>query len=231
MAIALVQSKTASTLAATATSLNLVFDSAPTNGNILIVTVASNQTAYISSTADIIWTATIDSGATATFLTILTGRVITASASATVTISIIISGTIAAAGAEFSGFTRARIDKTVAATASTNAPNTGNTGTTSTSAQLWISGISTRFTSGVTYSNAFIGGVAATNLYQNSTNVATTADKSVAFMYRIVATTGVANANATMSNSGVWMDRIITIEDTPASGGGLRAAGHGGLAA
>ncbi len=230
MAIALVQSKTAASGAGVA-SLNLVFDSAPTNGNTLVLSVATNAGVFIASTADIIWTGTSDTGASNTIVELWIGRVITASASATVTITVGTGGaSIAVAGAEFSGFTRSRIDKSVAATATSTAANSGNTATTSASSQLWVSGISARLTGGVTYSNAFLGGIAATNLFQNTTNLGTTADRSAAFLFRIVATTGVANANATLNSSGIWIERIITIEDTPV-GGGLRAAGHGGLAA
>ncbi len=140
---------------------------------------------------------------------------------------------LAVAAAVFSSTQRLRIDTSATGTATSASVVTTVTATTSQANELWVGGASHRLTGGATYSVAQIGGTNADNTYQNTTTIGATTDRAVAMWYRSVSATGAPNATITANASGVYCAQVVCLEETPAAGGGggLRAAGHGGLAA
>jgi hypothetical protein len=211
MAIARVQSKTANTGGSTATSLNIVFDSTPTAGNIVVLAVATNSgnpTITPSNTYSWLSVQQILS-ANGTFLTVFVGKVFS-SASATITVTMASATTIAIAGAEYSGVD-VNLDREAGTTGTSTSPDTGATGTTSSANQLWFAGIAHRNTNGATFSSA-TGGFSIVG--QDKTSVGTTADRSVCLLEQIASATGTPDAGATVSASGSWAAQVLTLKET-----------------
>ncbi len=138
---------------------------------------------------------------------------------------------LAVAGAIFSATNKLRIDTSSGGNATSASIVTTAAATTAQANELWIGGAGHRLTGGATFSAAQIGGTNADNTYQTTTNIGATTDRGVAMWLRSVAATGSPNATITANASGVYCAQVICLEETPAGGGGLRAAGHGGLAA
>jgi hypothetical protein len=215
MAIARVQSKTANSGAVGVTSLNLVFDAAPTAGNLLVLVVGSNAgSPTVDSGSGVSWVLIQKLGASNTLQSVFVGRVYSG-ASATVTVNLSSSVSIAIAAAEYSGIGSA-FDREVGATGNSTTPDSGATGTTSSANQLWIGAMTARQTSGVTFSSP-TGGFAI--VVQDKTSAGSTGDRAVCLLEQIVSSTGTPDAGATISASSVWVAQVLTFEVASAGGG------------
>ncbi len=220
----------------TNTSLALTV-TAPTAGNWVTLVVSHNSaTAVTVVQTNVTWQAYPNYQSTGpTDVWIFRGRVY-ASAGTTVTIALV---NAAAVYAEWSG-TNARLDIQKGATGSSTAPATGASGNTDVAAELAIGGFGNRGAwSGATtiYSLPTQAGSAAggtvsivdqDNSIQNSAN----ADRAACMTVQLLSGIGTVNMGATIANL-AWSAQEMTFQETitAAAGGGLRAAGHGGLAA
>lgn len=216
-AITRVQSATANSGASNVATLNLVLGAAPTNGNLLILAVGlGNGVPILESSSDITWTVRINVQAVATRnVFIFIGRVRTGSASATITVGSSVTSSIAIVGDEYSGFTNPRMDRSMGGGGSSASAASGTTPTTASANELWIGALSSSFAGGTTFSaptNSF------TIVGQTNSSLSTSQDRTVALLELIVSSTGTANAGATVGN-GQWGAEVITIEETPSSGG------------
>lgn len=215
MAIAFVQSKTANSGASSVATLDIVLDAAPTEGNIVVLVASAALPLQILSTSGITWMGTSGLGSTNTVTILGVGRVFSG-ASATITVATNAGGTcpIVIAAAEYSGV-NIRVDRAAFATANSTTAASGDSSTTSVANELWIGAIGHRFTNGATFSsptNSF------TIVVQDKTSAGTSSDRSVALLERIVTSTGVANAGATISSSGIWTAMVRTFHEQPAAG-------------
>lgn len=121
MAATLVQSKSYTGTAAA--SHDIVLDSGPIQGNLLVLCVVSDATVTTPSGWDVVNSAVSDTG------TYMYTKDAGASESATITVSPTSSASLAMAVLEYSGMTAASLDKTAAAT-NTQPVSTGTTATT-----------------------------------------------------------------------------------------------------
>lgn len=207
MAITRVQSKTANSGAVGVTSLNLVFDSAPTAGNVLVIACATNAgNPTIDSGSGVSWVQYEKIvAANGTMLIVFVGQCFSG-ASATVTINAASATLIALAGAEYSGVLPA-IDRIAGATSASTSPDSGAASTSAYANELWIGAIALRLANGSTFSSptnsfAIVG--------QDKTSANTTGDRSVCLLEKIVSATGAAQAGATCT-SGVWVAAVLTM--------------------
>ncbi len=220
MAIARVQSKTANSGGAAAGSLSVVLDSTPTSGNILILVSASTSTLLtIPTTANIAWfTVAARSNAGSVSCMAFIGYVRTGSGSATATITLA-SGTqpLSAVCAEYSGFTSAQLDTNTGTSGTGTTLATGATPTTRSSLELWLSVQTSRANSTLTYSAPTNG---FTIVGQTCTTIGgANADRAVALLEKIVASTGTVNAGVTSSQSTLWVDSVFTLDEASAGSG------------
>lgn len=221
MAISAVQNKTANTGAGTASTLNIVFDSTPTAGNVIFLSVGTNGNMPVITSGNIAWTQIGIVAANSVWGTLFIGRVY-ASASATVTVTIQSSTAISIAGEEWTGIGDG-IDRTVGAIGSSTTPASGATSTTTDANQLWVGALAAR--NAVDFSlptNSF--NISA----QTKTSLATTSDRSVALLTRVVTGTGTPNAGATISTTGNWGATVAAFSATVVAGGIAHMAGDGG---
>lgn len=218
MAIAKVQSFSA-LAGATGASLTSGAFTALTTGNLLVV-AASSVSALVAITANsgtIEWSYfNVGVTSNAVTLTICLGRIISGGAT-TVTINQQnSSGALVLAGIEFSGFTRARLDKTSRNNGTTSPASSGALATTSTATQLWLGSVAAR---NDTFSSQTINTVAVDfDVNAATTFAATTANRSVDLFYRIVSATGTPNCSVTLGATTVWQGALIALEETPAGG-------------
>ncbi len=244
MAIARVQSKAADTAASvTATSLTITLDSATTAGNVVMVGIAATATrsVNVTSTHGIFSNVTpsaLDTTTTSEYLYLFYGVMF--GADTVITIASIDTTTalssMSAVAVEYSGagIQPDNIPAPVSA-ATTNSGNTGNLANTSANAlYVGIIGVktqsSTENTSWATNNVAPFNIVAQTSTNNNS---AATIDRAIVYLDAIVSTSAGRVANV---NHGFGAKRYAGLlatfkQFTAAGGGGLRAAGHGGLAA
>ncbi len=199
MAIAQVQTKTATTGATGIATLSLVFDAAPTNAGTLIVAIAGAGGIWITPNANIIWDAISYSGASASFIALFRGRVITGSASATVAInSTATTSGISAAGIEYSSDTEIAFDRSTENTGTSTTGNSGTSPTTTAAAAVWIGAFCSRLVSGATFS-------APTNSYtiigQTKSTIGSSSDRSVCIATKAVSSTGTPQVSVTISGS------------------------------
>ncbi len=242
MAIARVQSITASTLApTTATSLVLTFGAATTAGNTVIVGVASSNSLdmKVTSTHGIFSEVTpsaFNSTTSTEYVRIYYGVMFGADTVITIAnISGAVLSQSVAVAAEYSGafILPDNIPATQSASAA-GAANTGNLANTNANA-LYVGVIGVKVSSATANTTWASGNVAPFNIVaQNSTsnNTTATGDRAIAFLDAIVSTTATRGANVnhgfgTNSYGGV----LATFAQSTSSGGGIRTAGHGGLAA
>lgn len=217
MAIARVQSKTATTAATPATSLNVVLDAAPTAGNIVVLSISSTALVTVPSGGLIEWLGiSILSGTVARSGAMYVGKVL-AGASATITITAPGGATtISAVAAEYSGASHA-VDRAKWATGNSTSLSSGASGTTSTADQLWIGGLTSSVTNGTTFTA--IGG-SFSLVAQVSSTLNTSSDRTAGIIERIVTATGTATASAT-AGSANWTAIVMTFPEIPVGGGGL----------
>ncbi len=217
MAIAKVQSFSAIVGSSVNTLTSGAF-TALTTGNTIVVGVGAGLPCGIthnSGTIEWSYINNVTAGA-AVVLTMCIGRVISGGAT-TVTVNLDNAGGIALAGIEFSGFTRARLDKTSGNSGTTSPASSGALATTSTATQLWIAGVAAR---NDTFSTQTINTVAADfDINAATTALTTTANRSIDLFYRIVAATGAPNCSDTLGATTVWRCNLLSLEETPAGGG------------
>lgn len=215
MAIAFVQAKAATSGASNVSTINVVFDAAPANGNVIfLLTSSGGGFCRIASDANITWFAAAPyGGGSSTFLQPFIGIVKTGSASATITVDTTSSTSLVAVAAEFSGVSPTP-DRLTFSSAFNTTPDTGTTPTTTSANQLWLGWIVNRFANGTTFTsptNSF-SIVAQTKSTLNTTN-----DRSVALLYKIVGSTGAANTGVTADN-GVWVGEMTTFPEASSGG-------------
>ncbi len=241
MAIARVQSIANNTgTASNATSLTLTFASPTTSGNTVIVGVSCGALGplKVTSTHGIFYNATpaaIEAtGATQQtqiFYGVMTG------ADTVLTIAIITGGQmleVSAVAVEYSGalILPDAIPSPVG-TSATNAANTGSLTNTNANA-LFVGVIGIKTNSSTQNTSWAFNNVAPFSIVaQTMTNNASGAnvDKGICYLDAIVSSASSRTANV---NHGFGLNRyagLLVTFDQAASGGGIRTAGHGGLAA
>ncbi len=239
MAIARVQSTTANTGApTTATSLAITFGAATTSGNTVVVAIATQVIVNIKVTSAHgnfyqALPAFDGTGANETvflFYGLMTG------ADTVLTIAAANGGVIApmaAVAAEYSGASIVpdAIPSPIGASA-TNAANTGNLANINANA-LFVGVIGVKTQSSTQNTTWATNNVAPFSIVaQTSTNngTTTTIDRAIAYLDAVVATSATRGANV---NHGFGTNRyagLLATFDQVAAGGGIRAAGTGGLA-
>ncbi len=242
MAIARVQSISATTAASTsATSLVLTLASPTTTGNFVVVAVASGTIvdmkvssahgifqSYSPGAFDIVtanesvrifWA--IMTGADTAFTIV---NVQGAAIQATAAVAVEYSG---------AGVQPDNIPAPIGASG-INAANTGNVGNTNANA-LFVGVIGIKTQSSTQNTSWATNNIAPFSIVaQNCTNNGTTnvIDRAIVYLDAIVSTTSIRGANV---NHGFGTNRyagfLATFNQVATGGGGLRAAGHGGLAA
>ncbi len=241
MAIARVQSITASSLApSNTTTLVLTFGAATTAGNTVIVGVASTSTLdmKVTSTHGVFSEVTptaIDTTTSTEYVRIFYGVMF--GADTAISIALINAGNlsqITAVAAEYSG---AGIQPdnvpAVIGASGVNAANTGNVANTNANA-LFVGIIGVKIASSTANSAWATNNIAPFNIVgQNSTsnNTTATGDRAIVYLDAIVATSATRGTNV---NHGFGTNRYAGLLATFAqatAGGGIRTAGHGGLAA
>jgi len=222
-AITRVQSKTGNTAGASGTTLAVTLDSTPTAGNIIVVAACYFGTsstpgpgAATLSATNVVWmmaSPAVQPGSQCN-VTLSVGRVF-ASPGSVVTLTFVSAGGAAMVAVEYSGAS-VTFDKFASAIGSSAAAASGATATTANANELFVGAIGSRGTNGVTFS-------APTNSFsivgQDKSSLNTSADRSVAFLERIVTSTGTPDAGATISASNIWVSQVLTIEQAAAAGG------------
>ncbi len=244
MAIARVQSKATDTVASvTATSLTITLDNPTTSGNVVIVGIATTglRGLIVTSTHGIFSNVTpsvFDGTTTNEFVYIFYGVMFGADTVITIQSSDLLT-TFAATSAVAVEYSGAGIqpDNIPAPinVGTTNSANTGNlANTTANALYVGIIGVktqsSTENTSWATNNVAPFSIVAQTTTNNNGS---ATIDRAIVYLDAIVSTSAGRVANV---NHGFGAKRYAGLlatfkQFTAAGGGGLRAAGHGGLAA
>ncbi len=228
MAIARVQSQSGNTAATNASSLVITLGAQPTPGNLLVVAaqqgVGGGTAAKMLNQTGLTWLQTTKVGSSSAGTLLLAyARVASSIAASTVTLSNNASVPIAAVVVEYSGV-NIRLDRLVGGTGQSTSPASGATETTGTANELWVGCLAARSAaSAITYSsptNSF-SIVAQTNTTNGGSNL----DACVAFLEKIVTSTGTANAGATASSSCNWIASVATFDEVPAGSLGIPSIG------
>ncbi len=241
MAIARVQSITASTLAPTnSTTLVLTLGTATTSGNTVIVGVAGTTGADLKVTSahgifSEVTPAAPDLTTTVEHVRIFYGVMF--GADTVITIAAVAGAALAqmsAVAAEYSGaFIQPDNIPAPIGASGVNACNTGNVANTNANA-LFVGVIGVKISSSTANSAWATNNIAPFNIVgQNSTsnNTTATGDRAIVYLDAIVSTAATRGTNV---NHGFGTNRYAGLLATFAqaiSGGGIRTAGHGGLAA
>jgi hypothetical protein len=242
MAIARVQSTSVTTLASSnSTVLILTLGAATTDGNTVIIGIAGsiNLDLKVTSTHGIFSEVTpsaVDLTTSTELVRIFYGIMFGADTS--ITIASVLGGALSqmsAVAAEYSGALIAPDNiPAVIGASSTNAANTGNLANTNANA-LYVGVIGVKVSSSTTNTAWATNNIAPFNIVaQNSTNNNTTAtgDRAIVYLDAIVATSSTRGTNV---NHGFGTNRyaglLATFAQGASGGGGIRTAGHGGLAA
>ncbi len=243
MAIALVQSKAAdTTTSTTAQSLAITLDSPTTAGNVVIVTISTVTIRFLKVTsahgvfAEI--TPQTFENTTAT-MTVRIYMGIMFGADTVITIAdTAVANTMApcaAVAVEYSG-QNITLDKSIPSTATGSGVGSGTTGAlTNTDANaLFVGAIGVKCQS-ATENTAWATSVTSPFLITaqttTNTNTAATSDRAIAFCGAIVSTASARTANVAHGLGTLRYAGVLTAFHEIPSGGGIRTAGHGGLAA
>lgn len=239
MAIVRVQSITAAT--ASATSLTMTFGANLTVGNLVVIAVANgsgtagpdNIATATPANCPILWFSRRNTGGANSAL-LCFGRVNTAVAAIVNTLGTTTS--CAMVGAEYSGVNLIGLDQGTTGDTGSGTNITAGSVTTLFANELIVSCVSVRGTSisaGAFNTPLPTGPPATAIVDQITAGVATSnADRAVALLERIVSSTGTTSPSVTSAVNNSWIGITASIvASTSSSGGGLRAAGHGGLAA
>ncbi len=236
MAIARVQSTSATTVAAAAgATLAITFGAATTAGNIVIVAISGTNVTYKVTSAHGIFSditpQALNTGGTASAVHIFMG--IMSGADTLITVGIVPSSRVAIVAAEYSGSRIAYSDIPTNVQSTTATPNTAAI-TNADANSLYVAALGQKAFNSSTTNTAWASSntspfniVAANTTSVNASNV----DFAVCYLDAIVSTSSsrnvsVASAFGSLASSGL----LATLHEI-ASGGGIRAAGHGGLAA
>ncbi len=242
MAIARVQSTSASTLASSvATTLVLTLGAATTSGNTVIVALATTSAgvAKVTSAHGIfsqVTPAALDTTTTTEVVHIFYGVMF--GADTAITIALISGNPLSqsvAVAVEYSGaFIQPDNIPAPIGASGVNACNTGNVANTNANA-LFVGVIGVKVSSATPNTSWATNNIAPFNIVaQNSTNNNTTAtgDRAIVYLDAIVSTAATRGTNV---NHGFGTNRYAgvlgTFAQATSSGGGIRTAGHGGLAA
>ncbi len=237
MAIARVQSVSQTTAAgAAAVSLSLTLGAATTAGNVVMVAVNSTSVGQVKVTSahgrfSDITPQGINTSGTANQVRIFYG--IMTGADTVITIGFIASSRAAAVAAEYSGSHIAQSDIPTNVQSSTATPNTAAI-TNSNANSLYVAALGQKGMNVATTNNAWCS--APTNSFnivdQNTTSVNSgNADFSVAYLDSIVTTSSARNVAVTSALGSLQSSGIMATFQEILTGGGIRTAGHGGLAA
>ncbi len=242
MAIARVQSTSATTLTSTsAATLVLTFSASTTSGNTVIVGIAAgnNQPVKVTSTHGIFSAVTPQGGDSTTgtaishiFYATMTGADTVITIGAPTAAGFV--GPMAAIAVEYSGalIVPDAIPAPIGASG-INAANTGNLANVNANA-LYIGVISVKMQTANVNTNWAFNNIAPFNIVaQNTTNNngTATADRAIVYLDAIVSTSSTRGTNV---NHGFGTNRyagLLATFNQIATGGGIRTAGHGGLAA
>ncbi len=245
MAIARVQSASANTgTSSTATSFTITFAAPTTSGNTVLVGIAgTTPTAYKVTSAHGIFCninpGAVDVTGAPEYLRIFQGFMFGADTVITITTDLGTSSvaTASAVAVEYSGaLIQPDNIPAVSAASGVNAANTGNLANTNANA-LFVGVIGVKMQSTTQNAAWASNNVAPFSIVaQNTTNngTTTTIDRAVVYLDAIVATATTRGANV---NHGYGTNRYAGLLATfyqgtsAAAGGGIRTAGHGGLAA
>ncbi len=237
MAIARVQSVVGDTGSSAAlTSLTLTFGSPTTSGNVVIVSAnISDLQVKVTSAHGAFYSATPcartsgGSSADLIFWSIMTG------ADTAITVALVSGAAFvgAAVAVEYSGATIVPDAAPNAVTSTTSNANTGSV-TNLTANALYVASIGQRTFNSTTENSAWASGnVQPFNIAgQTTTNINSgNADKSVVYLDAIVTTTAARIANVNSAFGSLVSAGVLATFKQITSGGGIRTAGHGGLAA
>ncbi len=242
MAIARVQSTTASTGASsTATTLTLTLSNPTTSGNTVVVglVVGTLQPYKVTSTHGLFSEVNPQAGDSTTGVCVthiyygtMTGADTAILISSPTTTGVL--GFACAVAVEYSGtFIFPDAIPAFIGASGVNAANTGNVANTNANA-LFVGVIGVKMQSSTANSNWAFNNIAPFNIVgQNSTsnNGSTTTDRAIVYLDAIVATSSTRGTNV---NHGFGTNRyagLLATFDQITTGGGIRTAGHGGLAA
>ncbi len=242
MAIARVQSKVANTgTSVTSTTLAITLDNPTVSGHVVMVGIATTTTSVLKVTStngifsDVTPTAADISGVnliTHLFYGVMLGADTVITVASSVPAGVI--NVTSAIAVEYSGalILPDNIPAVIGAS-STNAANTGNLSNTNANA-LFVGVIGIKTQSSTQNTNWATNNVAPFSIVAQITSnngTVTTIDRALVYLDAIVSTSSTRGANI---NHGFGTNRyagLLATFDQAASGGGIRAAGHGGLAA
>ncbi len=235
MAIARVQSTSASTAAGgVSATLVLTFGAATTSGNVVIVAInAATFVQKVTSAHGIFYDMTpqgvntTSSNAVHIFVGIMSG------ADTTITVGSFTSARMVAVAAEYSGSHLTPADIPTNSQSNTTTPNVGAI-TNSVASSLYIAALGQKGLDIPATNTTWASG--ATNSFnivaQNTTNVNTgRVDLTLAYLESIVSTSAARNTSVASAFGAINASGILATFSELTAGGGLRAAGHGGLAA
>ncbi len=236
MAIARVQSTSASTAAGSAAAtLVLTLGAATTSGNVLLVGVHGLTAAtYKVTSAHGIFTDitpqgvnTVASSAVHIFLGIMSG------ADTAITIGSFGNTRMVGIAAEYSGSHLTPADIPTNSQSNTTTPNVSAI-TNSVASSLYIAVLGQKgFDTGTTNTTWASGATNSFNIVaQNTTSVnSARVDLALAYLESIVSTSSARNTSVASAFGAINASGILATFSEITAGGGLRAAGHGGLAA
>ncbi len=235
MAIARVQSTSASTTVNTAATLVLTLGAATTAGNVVLVGVNASSAATVKVTsAHGIFTDITPQGVNTTssntvhiFLGIMSG------ADTAITISAFGNARMVGIAAEYSGSHLTPADIPANSQSNTATPNVGAI-TNSVASSLYIAALGQKGLDIPATNTTWASG--ATNSFnivaQNTTNTnSARVDLALAYLESIVSTSSARNTSVASAFGAINASGILATFSEITAGGGLRAAGHGGLAA
>jgi hypothetical protein len=237
MAIARVQSVSSTTAAgAAATSLSLVFGAATTDGNVVMVAVNSTSVGQVKVTSahglfSDVTPQGINTSGTANQVRIFHG--IMTGSDQLITIAFIASSRAAAVAVEYSGSHITQSDIPTNVQSLTATPNTAAI-TNSNANSLYVAALGQKGVNVATTNNAWCS--APTNSFnivdQNTTSVNSgNAEFAVVYLDSIVSTSSARNVAVTSALGSLQSSGIMATFQEILTGGGIRTAGHGGLAA
>ncbi len=242
MAIARVQSASANTGApSTVTSFTITFGAATTSGNTVIVGIAASTVRGLKVTSthgifSCVSPSALDTTAAIEYVHVFYGVMFGADTVLTITAldSTVALAQTAAVAVEYSGalILPDNVPAIVGASG-VNAANTGNLANNNANA-LYVGVIGVKMQSTTQNAAWAFNNVAPFSIVaQNTTNNGTVSniDRAVAYLDAIVATSTTRGANV---NHGYGTNRyagLLATFDQGSAGGGIRTAGHGGLAA
>ncbi len=244
MAIARVQSASANTgTSSVPTTFSITFASPTTSGNTVIVGIAASSVRGLKVTSthgifSCVTPSALDTTGAVEYVHLFYGVMFGADTVLTITAldSTVAIAQTAAVAVEYSG-TLILPDNVPAIVGASgiNAANTGNLANNNANA-LFVGVIGVKTQCANVNTNWAFNNIAPFNIVaQNSTNngTSTTIDRAIVYLDAIVATSSTRGTNV---NHGFGTNRYAGLlatfdQGTSAAGGGLRAAGHGGLAA